>query len=156
MIAPYISKQRDEGCNVNETDSKSSLEIFWRYTAGASAVWTILVLLSFAWNSSVNQRQGEQLIHKEANANFDTNQAFRKWGNDHGGVYVPVTPDTPPSPYMEHIPDRDITTPSGKKLTLLNPAYMARQLTENYETANGIKGKITALTLLNEDNAPDA
>lgn len=141
---------------MNETDSKSSLEIFWRYTAGASAVWTILVLLSFAWNSSVNQRQGEQLIHKEANANFDTNQAFRQWGNDHGGVYVPVTPDTPPSPYMEHIPDRDITTPSGKKLTLLNPAYMARQLTENYETANGIKGKLTALTLLNEDNAPDA
>lgn len=133
----------------------SSFGTFWRYTVGAGVFWTLLVILSFSWNNSVSQKQSQQLLHKEAVANFDKDQAFRMWGTKHGGLYVPMTEETPPSPYMAHIPERDITTPSGKKLTLLNPAYMTRQLMDDYEQQYGIKGKITGLTLLRPENAPD-
>lgn len=133
----------------------SSLQIFWRYAIGAGLVWTLLVLLSFITNNSVNLKQSKQLLHKEAVANFDKDQAFRMWGTKHGGLYVPITEETPPSPYMAHIPKRDISTPSGKKLTLLNPAYMTRQLMDDYEQLYGIKGKITGLVLLRPENAPD-
>ena len=37
-----------------------------------------------------------------------------------GGVYVPVTPESPPNPYLAQIPERDIVTPSGRPLTLRN------------------------------------
>jgi hypothetical protein len=47
---------------------------------------------------------------------------YRRWNAMHGGVYVPVTKETQPNPYLYDIPERDITTPSGKRLTLMNPA----------------------------------
>lgn len=133
----------------------SSLKTFWRYTIVAAALWSILVLSSLTWNTSLINEQTQQLLHNEALANFNKDQAFRDWGTKHGGLYVPITEETPPSPYMAHIPERDIETPSGKKLTLLNPAYMNRQLMTDYEDAYGIKGKITGLILLRPENAPD-
>ncbi len=95
------------------------------------------------------------LARKEALAHFNKDQGFRLWGTKHGGVYVSVTKETPPSPYMEHVPERDIQTPSGKALTLLNPAYMVRQLMEDYKVLYGIRGKITGLVVLRPGNAPD-
>jgi len=69
---------------------------------------------------------------------------------------VPPTEQTPPNPYLSHIPDRDITLPSGKRLTLMNPAYMVRQMMADFNELYGIKGRITSLKPLNPANAPDA
>ncbi len=66
-----------------------------------------------------------------------------------------VTEHTPPNPYLSHIPERDIETPSGVKLTLLNPAYMLRQIMDDSPNEFGVKGRITSLHPLNPDNAPD-
>ncbi len=63
---------------------------------------------------------------------------------------------TPPSPYLSHIPNRDIEIPSGKKLTLMNPAYILRQMMAEFPGLYGIRGRITSLNPLNPDNAPDA
>ena len=57
--------------------------------------------------------------------------------------------------YLKNISERDITTPSGKKLTLMNPAYMVRQVMEDYSELYGVRGHITSLKLKNPDNAPD-
>ncbi len=62
---------------------------------------------------------------------------------------------TPPSPYLSHIPERDIITVSGKKLTLMNPAYMLRQMIDEYSGLYGAKGHITALELLNPNSIAD-
>ncbi len=48
-----------------------------------------------------------------------------------------------------------MTTTGGLKLTLINPAYMTRQVHEVGEKIYGIKGHITSLNLLNPGNAPD-
>lgn len=118
-------------------------------------VWTLAVGSSLGWNIYLSDRQANELAKREALAIFNKDQSFRMWGTDHGGVYAPVTQKTPPSPYLAHLPERDITTPSGRKLTLLNPAYMVRQLMEYHDRAYGIRGHITGLVLLRPENAPD-
>lgn len=123
--------------------------------AGFLFAWTIAVGASLAWNIYQSHAQAHTLALHEALAIFHKDQGFRLWGTRHGGVYVPISEDTPPSPYMAHIPERDISTPSGRELTLLNPAYMVRQLMEDYSKLYGIRGHITGLTLLRPQNAPD-
>jgi len=62
---------------------------------------------------------------------------------------------TPPNPHLLHIENRDVVTTGGTKLTLMNPAYMMRQMTEEFEEAYGVKGKITGKLQLNPTNKPD-
>ncbi len=90
-----------------------------------------------------------------ARAQIDNDLLQRRWAASHGGVYVPVDATTPPSPYLNHIPERDIETPSGRKLTLINPAYMMRQVNELADTQSGIKRHITSLKPLRPENKPD-
>ena len=73
----------------------------------------------------------------------------------HGGVYVPVTAETPPNPYLSHIHERDLKTPSGINLTLMNPAYMLRQTMDKYEMRYGIHGHITSLKHFRPETGPD-
>ena len=117
--------------------------------------WALVVGSSLGWNVYQNDKQAHEMAKREALAIFNKDQSFRMWGTDHGGVYAPVTKDTPPSPYLAHLPERDITTPSGRKLTLLNPAYMVRQLMEYHDRSYGVRGHITGLVLLRPQNAPD-
>jgi len=101
------------------------------------------------------KKESRQISIKEARANFDKDQAFRHWASRHGGVYVPATKHTPPNPYLSHVPERDITTPSGRKLTLMNPAYMLRQMMEDYSEDYGITAHITSLAPLRKENSAD-
>jgi hypothetical protein len=61
---------------------------------------------------------------------------------------------TPPNPYLD-VPERDLTTPAGRALTLINPAYMTRQVHELEATTHGMCGHITSLNPLRPANAPD-
>lgn len=91
-----------------------------------------------------------------ARASFEKDIAFRRWAAKHGGVYVPATIDTPPNPYLKS-PERDIATPSGRQLTLMNPAYMIRQVYEIIHSApDSPQGHITSLKPIRPENAPDA
>ncbi|MEW8028102.1 MAG: EAL domain-containing protein [Candidatus Thiodiazotropha sp.] len=117
--------------------------------------WTLLVLLLLLWSLSNEDAEMLELARQEAIDNFNKDQAFRVWATAHGGVYVPVTERTQPSPHLSHIPERDLVTPSGRQLTLMNPAYMLRQMMGEYADLYGVKGRITSLMPLNPDNAPD-
>ena len=120
----------------------------------AAVLWTTCAGMSLAWNL-LNQRNSVLEFAKvEAQANIRKDLSFRSWAASHGGVYVPPDMSTPPNPYLSHIPGRDVVTTDGRQLTLMNPAYMLRQLMQDF-TAFGIKGHITSLHLLNPANAPD-
>jgi len=67
---------------------------------------------------------------------------------------VPVTKGTPPNPYLK-VSDRDITLPSGAVLTLVNPAYMTRQVNEMAKKDPGPHGHITSLNPIRPENLPD-
>ena len=118
-------------------------------------LWTILLGISLFWNIIHQRSHILDLATISARENFNKDQAFRLWGSRHGGVYVPPNKRTPPNPALAHLPDRDITTTKGKKLTLMNPAFMLRQMMNEYDELYGIKAKITGRVLLNPINAAD-
>ena len=85
---------------------------------------------------------------------FLKDRCYRIWNASHGGVYVPVTEETKPNPYL-HVPHRDVITTSGIKLTLINPAFMTRQVFTMSAEKYGLMAHITSLRLINPGNSPD-
>ncbi|MFZ5773942.1 MAG: ATP-binding protein [Thermodesulfobacteriota bacterium] len=126
-----------------------------RFTWVLVAAWTVFIAI-FSWHEIQDQRQltRDMAIH-EVRAYFNKDRALRTWSASHGGVYVPVDARTPPSPYLSHVPERDVRTPSGRKLTLMNPAYMMRQLSEDFSSLYGVVARITSLHPLRPENGPD-
>ncbi|MCP3954640.1 MAG: DUF3365 domain-containing protein, partial [Desulfobacterales bacterium] len=87
-------------------------------------------------------------------AAFETDVLYRRWNAGHGGVYAPITATTSSNPYLK-IPERDIETPLGLKLTKINPAYMTRQVHEIAKSTTGVQRHITSLKPIRPKNAPD-
>ncbi|MBI5766949.1 MAG: PAS domain S-box protein [Verrucomicrobia bacterium] len=116
--------------------------------------WVLAVVLSLAWNLREEYRQMLERARIEARASFDKDILFRRWATKHGGVYVPLTADTPPNPYLK-VPERDVVTTGGLALTLMNPAYITRQVFDLQDEQHGVRGHITSLTPLRPENAPD-
>ncbi|RJQ67900.1 MAG: DUF3365 domain-containing protein, partial [Desulfobacteraceae bacterium] len=115
-----------------------------------------MVLIGFFLKDAVHLKQTIQdLATAEAVAYFNKDKAARMWAASHGGVYVPVTEATPPNPYLVHIPDRDVLTPTGKHLTLMNPAYMAREMMTHYAEIFGVRSHLTSLSYFRTETAPD-
>ncbi|MCK5167062.1 MAG: PAS domain-containing protein, partial [Rhodospirillaceae bacterium] len=94
----------------------------------------------------------EHMAMMDAKAAFNKDQSIRRWAADHGGVYVEIRPGVSPSPYLKHLKERDVTTPSGKMLTLINPATMLKQIMNDYAELYGVKGMIVSMAPLNPDN----
>ena len=118
-------------------------------------VWTLVVAASLGWNLRQDRNEDLRVARHIALTNYERDVLYRRWAAAHGGVYVPVTPDTPPTPYLTRLPERDIVTPSGRRLTLLNPAYMTRQIYELAQESGLPRGHLTSLKPLRPQNAPD-
>jgi len=78
----------------------------------------------------------------------------RTWNALQGGVYAEVSSETQPNPYLVG-PDRDITALNGKQYTMINPAYMTRQMSEIAAIGQGYKFRVISLRPVNPLNAPD-
>ena len=126
-----------------------------RYRWALLVAWTGIILGLLVVDYWQLHNGIERIALTEARAYFMKDQAFRQWSTLHGGVYVPSTEATPPNPYLAHIPERDIETPSGKRLTLMNPAYVVRQMNDQFANLYGIVGHITSLKPLRPENSPD-
>ena len=126
-----------------------------KYSFIAAAAWTAVVLSSYFWDCKHIRQSTLNIAKTEARAYFNKDQAFRLWASSHGGVYVEPDERTPPNPYLAHIDDRDVITTGGKRLTLMNPAYILRQVVEDFSELYGIKGHITSLNPLRPENSPD-
>ena len=118
-------------------------------------IWSLSIIISFFWNDQQVRSLIMEQAHSELRASFFKDLTFRQWATKHGGVYVPVTEDTQPDPYIAYLPERDITTPSGRMLTLINPALMVRKFNEMAKNNNDTEGHISSLRPLNPINAPD-
>jgi len=128
---------------------------FRRFALFFAVLWTLLVATSLTWNLLLIEDQAEYLSSEAARDIWNKDQSFRQWGIRHGGLYVRENERTPPSPFLAHIPHRDVITADGTKLTLMAPASMMRQMTEEFEELYGIKGRITGQVQLNPNNKPD-
>jgi len=118
--------------------------------------WIGLVAGSYFWYSHHVEESIMNLAVGEARASFEKDLVYRRWVSRQGGVYVTRSEHTPPNPYLAHVPGRDVTTTTGEPLTLVNPAYMTRQVHELGQEQYGLRGHITSLNPLRPGNAPDA
>ena len=133
-----------------------NVNIIKRYALILLSAWTLLVVGSFVLFYSQHKSNIYEIAKAEARIAFQKDALYRKWAARHGGVYVPVTPDTLPNPHLSHIIERDITSPAGKSLTLVNPAYMTRQVLELAASEKDfVRGHITSLDPIRPENAPD-
>jgi PAS domain S-box-containing protein len=118
------------------------------------ALWAAAVASSLAWNVYSFERQSMRLEKEELRTMFNLLQITRQWNASHGGLYALVDKNTPPNPYIK-TPGRDVTTTDGKSLTLVNPAYMTRQLSEMALGAEGLTFHLTSLKPVRPGNAAD-
>ncbi len=116
--------------------------------------WSLVLFLSLYAYIHLEYQGAEKQATLVARANLDRDRAVRQWVSDRGGVYAKINELTQPSPYLAHIPTRDIHTPVGD-LTLLNPAYMLRLMMDEHELLYGIKGRIVGLKALRPENIAD-
>lgn len=135
--------------------SKSQSSLLETYSLYFVIAWTIIVGGFLLFGIFQIEHIQQKMVKGEALANFNKDQALRFWSASHGGVYITITDETPPNPYLDHVKERDIKTPDGKALTLMNPAYMLRQTMKKYESLFGVRGHITSLKYFRPETAPD-
>ena len=126
-----------------------------RYALLLGIMWTALVAVSFGWNLLGLMHSAEDHARIRAKVAFDKDVFYRRWNAQHGGVYARADGNTVPNPYLE-VPERNISTPSGIPLTLINPAYMTRMVHEIQATGNGVLGHITSLNPIRPENEADS
>lgn len=115
-------------------------------------IWLFAVGSAFWWNMSGEKKANERLAFETARAFYQQLVTTRTWNANHGGVYVPVTKNVQPNPYLEDS-QRDITTEDNIKFTKINPAYMTREIAEIASKKNrAIQFHITSLKPIRPEN----
>ncbi len=116
-------------------------------------VWIIILLSISVWNIIDLKKQTTNIILSQARSFLSLVTATRFWNASHAGVYIFVTENNQPNPYLD-VPNRDIITIDGKSLTLINPAYMTRQIAEFAASINQVKLHITSQRPIRPGNSP--
>ncbi|MDF1547781.1 MAG: PAS domain S-box protein, partial [Bacteroidales bacterium] len=117
-------------------------------------IFAAILIFLFHYTAQSGNTEIEKLVLEQARTSFNKDLLYRKWASMQGGVYVPITDSVKPNPYLE-VEDREITSTKGKEYTLINPAYMTRQVHAIGNKYYKIKGHITSLDPINPVNAPD-
>ena len=115
--------------------------------------WLMVVGGAFGKNYSSETKAHNDLAFQTARAFFDQIVLSRAWNAGHDGVYVPVTENTQPNPYLDDSL-RDLETNKGIKLTKINPAFMTRQIAEIAAKEKVVQFHITSLKPIRPGNKP--
>lgn len=115
--------------------------------------WLMAVAASFCANYHVASEDRAREALGVAQSFFEQVLITRQWNAGHGGVYVFVSADNQPNPYLV-CPDRDLLVNGNRTMTKINPAYMTRQLSEIAQQGRGIRFHLTSLDPLRPQNAP--
>ena len=125
-----------------------------KYFPIALVLWVLIIVGAFLLNVYVLRKNTEILVQTSSEALFKLLVSVRQWNTDHGQVYVPVTETMRPNPYLIHS-RRDVVTNFGDSLTMVNPAFMTRQLAELAEKNKITKFHLTSENPIRPKNKPD-
>jgi len=126
-----------------------------KYVLGLVIVWSTLYVTGLGWEVFLENRNTVEIARMQARIAFEKDTMYRRWVAMHGGVYVPVTEDTQPNPFLSGVHERDVTTASNRRLTLINPDYMIRQINKFIAKDNGIEARTTSRHPTRKENVPD-
>ncbi len=138
----------------NYHKSTKDLEKITKYTVLVIVIWTIFIGLGFIFNFNVINKNTMKIARIFGREYIRKDVQYRQWNALHNGVYGELSEITKPNPYLD-IDEKNITTPSGKKLTKINPSFMTRQVHEMRERGSNITGHITSLNPIRPANKPD-
>mgnify|MGYP000900399791 CR=1 FL=1 len=127
------------------------------YPRLVAAIYMLVALVAFfSMRHSIGEIDGDiaNVARERGSVLFRLIELTRDWNARHGGVYVPVTAETQPNAYLKH-PKRDIVDTDGRALTMVNPAFMTRQIAEIAEKAEGVRFHITSLKPIRPANEAD-
>ncbi|MBD3661024.1 MAG: DUF3365 domain-containing protein, partial [Arenibacter algicola] len=120
-------------------------------------IWTLIVGISFGVTVEREYDDAIKTARIEAQAHFNQIVNVRHWVARLGGIYAPVTDETPPNPFREgRVTERDLTTPEGRELTLLNPAYVTRLLSNGLLGQYEVHGRLVSADPVSPTNRADA
>ncbi|MCI5221653.1 MAG: response regulator [Candidatus Electrothrix sp. AR4] len=114
--------------------------------------WTLLLALLLLWNRQEMKKTTILLAENNARIFWEKDIIYRSWSAFHGGAYVPVSKETPPNPYLDS-KNRDVVI-AGHKYTLMNPAYMFRQVYEIGKKRTTVQGHLTSINPKRPENKP--
>jgi diguanylate cyclase (GGDEF)-like protein len=120
-----------------------------------ATVWIMVIAISFLWNYTAARKEQGRISLEISRSFFNQLMITRQWNANHGGLYVPVTEKTQPNPYID-VPMKNIEVYDSLKLTLVNPAYMTRQISEIAMEQEGVQFHITSLKPIRPQNKPTA
>jgi hypothetical protein len=116
-------------------------------------IWTVVAASFLTWAIKSANDNFNAITLAQARSFFEQIVLTRYWNSIHGGVYVPVSKEIQPNPFLD-VPHRDIITKDGQQLTLINPAYMTRQIAEIAAGKDKVQFHITSLKPIRPQNAP--
>lgn len=141
--------------DVSSGNQRGSLLLVQRWFMAIFIGLTIFLAAQFWWTVRDMKEVAFQQALIKAKSIFEKDFSYRRWAASFGGVYVPISEKIIPNQYLV-IPERDIETITGKKLTRINPAYMTRLVNESYQNeSTDTHVHITSLKLLNPNNEAD-
>ncbi len=120
---------------------------------GSLAAWACLVALSLWHNLGLLDAQAREVAAARARMLFSVVETTRLWNARHGGLYAPVTAESPPNEWLID-PLRDVDI-DGRSFTKINPAYMTRQMSELMDKRGGMSFRLTSLKPVRPGNLPD-
>jgi len=124
-------------------------------TLSLALAWTLVILTALLWNTSKVRQEMLETAYLQAEVAYGKDVVYRRWNTNHGGVYVPATEKSPPNPYLNTIAGQELTTTAGDNLTLMNPAYMSRQVYELEKEISDVRSHLTSLKPIKPENSPD-
>lgn len=141
----------------NDTSSQIFSQLV-NYSALLVVAWTIVIAISLLVSIASQRAEITTIARNVARAYIDKDLLFREWVALHGGIYVPINDMTPPNLLIPRtvVPEREVTTPAGKRLTFVNPSYLTRQLYDLAQKESHVSGRITSLKPLSSHNEPKA
>ncbi len=126
-----------------------------RFLVYSTAALTLFLASLLGWNIIQINQETFNRAYIYTRVGYEKDVLYRRWVAEHGGVYVTVDSATQSNPYLAYLPNRDIYIDSVLRFTLMNPAYMTREVFSLQEKTTAIRGHITSLSLINPNNAPD-
>ena len=124
-----------------------------RLPALLSLLWCLLLLLLYQWTARREDEYAYGLARSQTATLYATIVAARAWNAAHGGVWIEDSERYPANPWIPQA-EQSTFTEGGRKLVLVNPAYMTRQLAD-YSYLSPAKFRIAGLTPIRPGNLAD-
>lgn len=117
--------------------------------------WTAILYILYSWAAAAERQHFTETVKLKAESLAEHTQALRKWIGKHGGIYVEVNENLKPIPQLSSVPERDVETPSGRKLTLFNSPTVLSHIAPNYKNDEGDRIHLVSSHPMNPLNLPD-